>query len=209
MQSAFKSLHVAKGQRGLTLVELLIVIGIIAILVAVSVPSFLDFRNRSALKSAANEVQNVVDSARFEAIMRDRPVTVSFATSGDSVWCVGATEGRLACDCLELDNTAAAFCELDRYPAFDPTAGTAVAQAPSLLKRIEWFSAPSFGGQPFFTFDSKLGTLTDPAQFGDFGLATSGSGNPYRLQVQVNPLGGADICDVVHSGHPVFGVQPC
>ena len=198
------------SQRGVTLIELLVVVSIVAILAAFAAPSFMDFQDRSALRAAANEIQSVIESARFESVARDRQVTVAFRRESAAVWCVGAREGAAACDCRELNVAAATFCDLDRYPAFNPAGNAIATQAPPLVKRVEVFEAASFGGESNFTFDPKLGVLTDPARFGAIGLSNSvNSPVAYQVRVQVTPLGITNSCDLVYAGRPVSGLQPC
>lgn len=54
--------------RGLTLLELLIVIGILALLVATIVPSFLSFRRNSILNTETQEVITIINKARLSAM---------------------------------------------------------------------------------------------------------------------------------------------
>lgn len=195
-------------QQGMTLVELLIGIGIVAILAAFAAPSFSDFRDRAAIRAVGNEVQSVIDNARFEAVQRDRPVTVAFTVTNASVWCVGAREGRVACNCMNQDVTDASFCSIDRYPALDPAADPAV-QGPLMVKRVTVTTDPDFGGGTSFIFDSKLGTLEDPTDFGSVAFGSPTTANPYRIRVAVTPLGNVRSCDLANSGHLVHGMEAC
>lgn len=200
----------ASKESGVTLIETLLVVSIVAILAALAAPNFRDFQDRSALRAAANEIQSVIENARFESVARDRPVTIGFRRDSAEVWCVGAREGTAVCDCRQLEPTAATFCNIDRYPAFNPEGDAIAAQAPPLVKRIEVFEAASFGGVNNFTFDPKLGVLTDPARFGAIGLNNPITGSvAYQIRVRVTPLGTTNICDLVYQGHPVSGIQPC
>lgn len=204
-----KSSSKCSGQRGFTVVELLIVVGIIAILAAFAGPSFVDFRDRAAIRAAANETQSVIDNARFEAVQRDRFVTVAFTVTNANVWCVGAIEGRVACDCMVLSAADAGFCSIDRYPAFNPAGSAADIQAPVLLRRVSVFDAPDFDGATSFVIDPKLGILEDPADDGDIGLEMAGSRTIYRARVAVAPLGSVRSCDVEYNGHAIFGLESC
>lgn len=66
-------------QSGVTLVELLIGLVILGVLVAWAVPSFVDLRDRQALRGAVDHLQGALAQARFEAIKRASPTTVDLA----------------------------------------------------------------------------------------------------------------------------------
>lgn len=68
--------------RGFTLIELMITITILAILLGVGVPSFLDASLSSRLSSIANDLVASVQLARSEAIKRNSNVTVCVSSNG-------------------------------------------------------------------------------------------------------------------------------
>ncbi|UPG96630.1 GspH/FimT family pseudopilin [Luteibacter aegosomatissinici] len=73
--------------RGFTLLEMLVAIVIIAILVAIAVPSFRTTIQKHRLRSAADNLQAAVDYARAEAVLR--ATYVSLCASTDGATCSG------------------------------------------------------------------------------------------------------------------------
>jgi type IV fimbrial biogenesis protein FimT len=78
---------------GFTLVELMITVAVLAIVLAIAVPSFRDMINRNQLVSAANEVSATLNLARMEAIRRNRRVEICPSTNGTS--CSGSNWSRM------------------------------------------------------------------------------------------------------------------
>lgn len=90
------SLHGASAcGRGFTLIELLVTIAILAIMLAVGVPSFQSFVSGQKVKTASYDLTIAMVQARSEAIKRNASVTVAPVTANDWVsgWTVkvGAT----------------------------------------------------------------------------------------------------------------------
>lgn len=54
--------------KGITVVELLIVLSIMALLIAIALPRFSDMRNIETLKSATEDVLSVIDKARSQTL---------------------------------------------------------------------------------------------------------------------------------------------
>lgn len=67
-----------KRQTGFTLIETLIVLGVIGILILISVPSFLRMMNRYRLTGTTREVASLMQAARLEAIKLNTPAQVNY-----------------------------------------------------------------------------------------------------------------------------------
>jgi type IV fimbrial biogenesis protein FimT len=92
--------------RGLTLIELMVVLAVAAVLIALAAPSFTDFILLQRLKSVNAQLVTDLQYARSEAVSRGVLVHVrtNSEPAGDSCYIVFTAEGSLeptpACDCL-------------------------------------------------------------------------------------------------------------
>lgn len=90
---------------GLTLIELLLVIAVLAIIVTSGLPSLGALLDRQQLRGAANDLHAEFLNARMEAIRRNVPVSVAFTTGDDGDWCIALSDSG-PCDCLERRDCA-------------------------------------------------------------------------------------------------------
>lgn len=65
-----------QARRGVTLIELMIVVAILGITAGVAWPKFIETRQRLAVESAAQRLQQDLGLARTEAIKRNRPMSL-------------------------------------------------------------------------------------------------------------------------------------
>ena len=72
----FRSRSTRRNQ-GFSLIELVVVMGIMAALALVAIPWFLKISQRAALKSAAREIQTTLLAARMKAVKRNQQVSVA------------------------------------------------------------------------------------------------------------------------------------
>jgi type IV fimbrial biogenesis protein FimT len=87
--------------RGLTLIELMIGLGIAAVLMSLAVPSFATYLQRARLKTAALNLELDLREARFESARRGTPLYVSFQGGADWCYAVATTPG---CDCHQTSS---------------------------------------------------------------------------------------------------------
>ena len=79
-------------QRGVTLIELMIVLAIAAVILALAVPNFREFVARNRLDGAAQDLMATLQFARSEATRRGEQVTLRLAgTAGSKNWGSGWT----------------------------------------------------------------------------------------------------------------------
>jgi type IV fimbrial biogenesis protein FimT len=74
--------------RGVTLMELMVVVAIGGVLASWALPNFRDMIGRTRLKTAASDLHTSLTLARSEAVKRNASVTVSPAGGGTN-WAVG------------------------------------------------------------------------------------------------------------------------
>ena len=179
-----------RAQSGVTLVELMVTIAVLAILIALAGPSFADFAERSALRGAADGLAAAIGAAKEECIKRDRLVRVDFMPMGDAV-CVGAaavaSSADAGCDC------STGTCPVTQYPGNERD-----------MRRVALVGNPNFGGATGFVFDPKTGMLDQLANAGSLTMSTS---RGYEVTVRVNAMGRVSLCTPREKG--IAGVGAC
>ena len=181
-----------EAQRGVTLIELMVAIVMLAILAAMAVPSFVDFRERAIVRGVAEQLLTQVSNARFEAVKRNADVRVTVIRTSETEWCLGASEGSAAaCDCTVRTVAAANYCELGYFPQVDGD-----------LQGARMAAVNGFD----FVINPALGTLTNIAAANDTTLQAPT--RAYQLAYTVSPLAHGRIC--VPAGKPaISGYDDC
>jgi prepilin-type N-terminal cleavage/methylation domain-containing protein len=172
------------GQQGFTLVELMVALAVLAILTVAALPSFASFRQRSAVREAADQATAFWNSARFEAVKRNAMVKVSVKKNADGTFCLGAAttsdpSDAVACDCTAA-TPAANICNIARFPTDQGDwNGVTLATAASDTAVLE----------------AKRGSLADAAAAGVLlGLSAPKGPMDYTLNMHVDAMGRAVIC---------------
>jgi type IV fimbrial biogenesis protein FimT len=106
--------------RGLTLLELMIALAVLAIVASLTLPSFSSATERARLKSAAQTLAADLAEARFEAAQRGQPLYIDYGGGNDWCWAVATAPG---CSCGQ-----AQACQLKTVRAGDH-AGIALLEA--------------------------------------------------------------------------------
>ena len=86
-------------QRGITLIEMTVVVAVMVIVAATAAPSLASFIDGRRLDAAANQLAADIQFVRTEAVARNRPVRLSFHTGADSSCWVVHTGAAAQCSC--------------------------------------------------------------------------------------------------------------
>lgn len=192
-----KAVSMAIRQRGVTLIELMVTLAVLAILVTLAAPSFAEFRERQALRGVADSLVATLGLAKEEAIKRDTWVRVDFKGLGDGV-CMGAkvvtAPNETGCDCTAAD--AATACEVALFPEVEID-----------LKRVRLTPGSiDFGAAAGFVIDPKTATMADLAGVGGLQLVTE---RGYKADFQVNALARPTVCTPSGATKSLPGVAEC
>ena len=98
------------AERGLTLLELIASLAILALLLTIAVPSLRSLIERNQLRAAAQAIAEDLQWTRSESIKRNR--ALEFRVNREH-WCYGIDERGSGCDC-RLPPTLAGACSLKR-----------------------------------------------------------------------------------------------
>lgn len=113
-------LHRKRGH-GFTLIELLIAVAVLVILVAVAIPSYRVYLQKSQLTGASEAVFNHLQYARSEALSNGTDIFFAFKGTGATGWCLGVSD-TAPCDCAAslaactINTSPARFLDGDNYP---------------------------------------------------------------------------------------------
>lgn len=151
---------------GFTLLELVIALAIVAILTAMSVPTFASLVARQRLQAAVQNLRADIALARQEAGRRGQPVHLSF--SPGSRWCYAIGTVVLA-DCQQA----------------------AAAPGNGLVKVVRGTDHP--GVQLLQATPMALTSRTGGSLLGE-GMARFASAEGQQLQLRLGPLGNTSVC---------------
>ena len=111
-----KRIREMKDQDGFTLIELMVVVLIIAILIAIAIPTFLGLRERAQNRSAQSDLRNALTAAK--AYYTDNDTYTGFtATEGEDIepaltWNAAATSSEGVVSVRDVDDQQVLFSTL-------------------------------------------------------------------------------------------------
>lgn len=166
---------------GFTLVEMMVTLAVLAILAVVAIPSFVDFRERTAVRGGADQLVTFWADARLEALKRNQKIIVNVRTNSTQM-CIGATTNASGCDCF--DDFA---CNVAQFPdAQSRWAGVTPVGLPTLGPD----DTDTIG---LATIDPKRGYLVDDADVGGITIQSPRDAH-YRLRFYVDRWAHAYLC---------------
>lgn len=136
--------------KGVTLVELMVVIAVVAILAVVAMPSYRELMDNYRVRTAAEDVISLISTARSGAVKLHRQVNVSFDNSDG--WCVGAS----AAGAPAAGNQAGAA-----QPCSCGTAGKCMVDGDEVVIPGTKHRDVTLGVGPSIVFNGVTGATTD------------------------------------------------
>jgi type IV fimbrial biogenesis protein FimT len=200
--------------RGLTLVELLVVIGLVGILIGLAAPSMRDLISVKRVQGTTDELVTDLQYARGEAARRNHDVRVGFkATDSLSCYVLYVEPDALPVETPELVNGGDSGCDCSRSGAAD----SKVCQGPG-REEIKTVKLPRSSGValrvtsedgPIISFGRNSGAPVRLAPGGPdpgrFDVLVTGTARG-KLRTSVNATGRPSVCTPDAS---VSGVPPC
>ena len=186
---------------GFTMVELMITLTVVTVISLLAVPSFISFRQRSALRGAAEGAQSFWNQARLEAAKRNSLVKIG-VVSGSGGFCLGATTVTIndtnldePCDCFTAN-----ACNVAVYPALVDVSGTAVSEQ-AQWQGVTLSGTPTLGqDNGVAVIEGRRTALIDPANEGSITFAAPEGPNDYRLNLFIDRQGRAILCQSNNAG---------
>lgn len=179
--------------RGFTVVELMVTLGVSAVLVALAAPLYKEVRERSIVRGASGDLVAAFQQAKLEAAKRNDYVTVSVRGSG-SAWCVGLQTGATGCDCLN------ATCTVTQVNA-DALNG-------ARLKDAADFNDTGGGGSTDVTIDPRLGMIRNLGSGGSLIVRSPSDAWDFRVQFNLSSAAQTNLCSPA-VGRPLSEYAKC
>jgi type II secretory pathway pseudopilin PulG len=178
------------------MIELMIAVALVAIVLVWAVPSFLEFRQRTALNGAADQVVSFWTNARFEALRRNEMVRVNFigvTIGSEQYMCLGASTTTNSSDDGLCNCFSANACNVGRYPS------TVVPVDDNDWRGVGYYSNSSVGDTDTdlwgtAVIDPRRGVLTQASDVGRIFLQAPEGTLTYRLDVAIDAFGRPVVC---------------
>jgi type IV fimbrial biogenesis protein FimT len=187
-----------RGSRGVTLIELIVVMFIFGMLLWATVPSIADWMNNVRVRSTAEMIASGVNRARTEAVKQNKMVTFWLMNSPGVVGVLDAT-------CVRSSSSPSWVVSLD-----DPTNACNVAPSATTAPRIVAGKAAGPNGDGVVISGQDLsGNAASSLTFNGFGQPVSGVGGlpiytidvtsaatgARRLRIMISTGGDMRMCD--------------
>ena len=189
-----KTLFISR-HRGFTLVEIMMSIVLLALGLALALPSYRDMVEKRQVTNGAEQLAAFINTAQGVAMKTNRTVTVSYTHTDTDDWCIGAISGDAACDCSQTNTEADNYCQIASQ-AF--VLDDSIAAERDLMYNV--------GGDGSYSFDPIRGIFNDLDD--SLTMELRSQSGDFRLNLMVNNTGRVTLCSA-DSAHAVPGYAVC
>lgn len=182
------NLRTVSRSRGFTLIEMLVVMTVIGILYTIALPAALDFIERRRLAAATEQIFEVLQLARTEAIRLSQDVQVSLDADGTQAWALAASTNPACAPAKSAFGTAATFSNCQIVAPGDTT--TLNAENTS----FEGVTLTKSNAANALTFDWMRRTVTNPTTL------TLASASGLSTQITISLMGRTRVCSAQRVG---------
>jgi type IV fimbrial biogenesis protein FimT len=182
---------VLNSQRGVTLIELMVAVAVMAIALSLGVPAYSEWIQNTQIRTAAESMLTGVQLARAEGLKRNAAVRFQLTTSTDSS-CALSTSGS---NWAVSVNDPTGKCDVTDS-SLDPfiTRFKASAEGTKNVAYTASQSSISFNGLGQVT-PTPTSVITIDIKNPTGGACVAASGNMRCLQLQISGAGQARMCD--------------
>jgi type IV fimbrial biogenesis protein FimT len=192
-----------RAQRGVSIIEIMIALAIVAVVLFVGVPSFTAFIQNTQIKNAAEDTLAALNLARGEALRRNTTVRFQFVSNLTSscalannslAWVISLANPAGACDAAPSDTVAPQI--LQRRSATEGTRNVVVATTGGSTVLFTGLGRINAGGVTRIDFSNSLGVCEH----------ASADGTMRCLRILLTTGGQAKLCDpkVTDANDPRF-----
>jgi len=181
--------------RGFTLIEMMVTLAVVAVGLALAIPSYENIHQRREATAEAEELASFLAYAQGDAIKSNRQVSVQLSYTSSTNWCIGAAQGNSGCDCTEADESQADFCSLS---------GIHHVMDNSDFDRS---GMNAHSADTLFVYDPIRG-IKSVGDLADHSYTIQSSNGNWALQVSVSPTGRIRLCNP-DSAKAVPGFELC
>jgi type IV fimbrial biogenesis protein FimT len=195
--------------RGFTLVELMIVIGVAAIGITLAVPSFRDLIERKAVGGAAEAAYEQLQRARSQAIKRSKPILVDFYVNGNQ-WAIGFTDKMGGCAAESTNLFTSCSVEFNNDGIANDRKLMRIVSSDYkniTMSQSTGFANPAIAPSGCTTTSNEQGCFDFIRGIARTGAYDFASAN-YKLRVQVTMLGNVAVC-VPAGEKKIVGYDDC
>jgi len=180
---------------GFTLIEMMIVLVVIAVGLALAIPTYEDIHQRRQATSEAEQLAVFLAYAQGDAIKANQQVSVQLSYTSSTNWCIGAAEGDSGCDCTETDESQADYCALSGVHHVMDNAD------------FDRSGMTSYSADMLFVYDPVRG-IKSTGDLANHSYTIQSSNGNWALQVNVGPTGRIRVCNP-DSAKAVPGFELC